>query len=136
TLQQQAAQEQLFRSGIGQSMADSISKTGKDVVDRSQKDAQDHAPHYISRSGRVSGGHLTSEQTKQLDSMRQMYDAQKQRYLQSAQQEASEIQKSSENLQNLLNDTPKAGGSKLVPQGTNLYIRNYEPVKPAPKKGK
>ena len=129
-LQQQAEQEKNLRTGVGQSTADNISKTGKDVVQRSQADALNNSPHYYSRrSGSPYPVTLSPDVKKQLDSMQQMYDQQKDRYLQSSQQEAQEIQKSSQNLQSLLNDNPKSG-TKLVPAGTNLFIRNYQPVKP------
>lgn len=133
-LQQQADKEKSLRTDTGQTAANNAERTGKDVLQRSQNDAAD-AYRRFSRSGRPYPVTLPPDVSRQLDSMKHMYDSQKSGYLNSAQQEAKEIQKTSENLQSLLNDKPKAGESKLVPQGTNLFIRNYEPAK-APKSQK
>jgi tetratricopeptide (TPR) repeat protein len=133
-LQQQADKEKSLRTDTGQTAANNAERTGKDVLQRSQNDAAD-AYRRFSRSGRPYPVTLPADVSRQLDSMKHMYDSQKNGYLNSAQQEAQEIQKTSENLQSLLNDKPKAGESKLVPQGTNLFIRNYEPAK-APKSHK
>jgi tetratricopeptide (TPR) repeat protein len=131
SLQQQADKEKSLRTDSGQTAANSAERAGKDALQRSQNDAAD-AYRRFSRSGHPYPVTLPPDVTRQLDSMKHMYDTQKSNYLNSAQQEAQEIQKTSENLQSLLNDKPKPGESKLVPQGTNLFIRNYEPAK-APK---
>lgn len=128
SLQQQADKEKSLRTDNAQTQANNAERTGKDVLQRSQNDAA-NAYRRFSRSGNPYPVTLPPDVTRQLDSMKHMYDSQKSNYLNSAQQEAQEIQKTSENLQNLLNDKPKPGENKLVPQGTNLFIRNYQPVK-------
>jgi len=129
SLQQQAEKEKSLRTDGAQAAANNAEKTGKDVVQRTQNDAAD-AYRRFSRSGHPYPVTLPPDVSRQLDSMKHMYDTQKNNYLNSAQQEAQEIQKTSQNLQSLLNDKPKPGETKLIPQGTNLFIRNYEPVKP------
>lgn len=128
-LKEQSDREALLRSSSGQSMADSISKHGSDLVKQTHDNLINDIPQrYSRRYGTPYSTSLSPDAQGKLDSMKKFYDAEKSKALESSEQSAKEIQKSSENLQNLLNDKPKSGGSQLVPTGTNLYIRNYKPV--------
>lgn len=128
-LKEQSNKESSLRSGVGQSAAETLAKRGGEVIKQTKDEMLNNIPQrYNRRTGTTYQTNLPSDSQSQLDSMRKYYDAQKSKYLESSAQSAKEIQKSSENLQSLLNDKPKPGEAKLVPAGTNLYIRNYQPV--------
>jgi tetratricopeptide (TPR) repeat protein len=80
----------------------------------------------IYRRGRLIQLPLPDEALKQLDNLKQMYDAQKNRQSGSSSNHSEEVQKSADNLNGLLNDKGKIGSPQLVPEGTNLYTRNYK----------
>ncbi|HEY9775201.1 MAG TPA: hypothetical protein V6C81_15660 [Planktothrix sp.] len=129
SLRQQTESLKASRTNDSQSAADSYLKHGADDVSR-QRDALNDLNKYYSRRGGVYQVPLTPEQQKQLDALKSVYDGQRNKMIQSGSQQATEIQKSSENLQNLLDDKGKPGDAQLVPAGTNLYIRNYQSVTP------
>jgi hypothetical protein len=82
------------------------------------------------------------ELSRYLDSLRQQYEGNQPGANQRFIRQPTEMQKSAENLKNLLQEKTKEGKHHLSPHGTNLYTRNYsqptsehKPVDPPPKPG-
>lgn len=64
---------------------------------------------------------------KQLEALRKLYEGN--RYVPTA-KSSHELQKTADNLRELMTQQAKPGSHHLVPAGTNLYIRNYQTVPP------
>lgn len=62
---------------------------------------------------------------KQLEALRKLYEGN--RYVPTA-KSSYELQKTADNLRELMTQQAKPGSHHLVPSGTNLYIRNYQTV--------
>jgi len=131
TLQQQAEQARSLDRNNGE-IAGEIGRRNNDMLGRAKSDMLKDLSYY--RRGRLIQLPLPDDAIKQLDSLKRMYDAQKNAYMDGTARHSDEIQKSADNLSGLLNSKGKPGSPKLVPEGTNLYIRNYknESSPPAP----
>jgi tetratricopeptide (TPR) repeat protein len=130
-LQEQAEKEKAARNGVWQGNNDSTAKRDAEALKRTKQDMLDNSPHnYSRRFGTPYPVNLSKDSQQQLDSIKHTSDAQRKKAADSGAQQANEIERSAQNLQGLLNDKPKPGEAKLVPNGTNLFIRNYEPVSP------
>ncbi len=64
---------------------------------------------------------------QQLEALRKLYEGN--RYVPTTRTN-QEIQKTADNLRELMTQQTKPGGHHLVPAGTNLYIRNYQTAPP------
>jgi tetratricopeptide (TPR) repeat protein len=120
SLQQQAKS---LNSSAGLSASD-IARRNSDQLARTKTDMLQDISYY--RRGRLIQLPLPDEALKQLDNLKQMYDAQKNGRQDDGARRSDEVQRSADNLTGLLNDKGKSGSPKLVPEGTNLYIRNYK----------
>jgi len=123
TLQQQAEQARSLDRNNGE-IAGEIGRRNNDMLGRAKSDMLKDLSYY--RRGRLIQLPLPDDAIKQLDSLKRMYDAQKNSYMDGSARHSDEIQKSADNLSGLLNSKGKPGSPKLVPEGTNLYIRNYK----------
>jgi len=122
-LQQQAEQaKSLDRNNSD--LASELGRRNGDLLGKAKSDMLKDLSYY--RRGRLIQLPLPDDALKQLDGLKRMYDAQKNSYLDGSARHADEIQKSADNLSGLLNAKGKPGSPKLVPEGTNLYIRNYK----------
>ncbi len=88
----------------------------------------------VGRGGRLFEPTTTTTPTptgtdtaSKLEALRRMYEGS--RYVPTTKVN-SEIQKTAENLRELMSQQAKPGSHHLVPAGTNLYIRNYQLVPP------
>ncbi len=131
-LQQQADQAKNAHQAGADALANDAAKRATDQLDRAKSDMLKDMSYY--RRGRLIQLPLPDDALKQLDTLKHLYDAQKNAYLDEVGKHSDEVQKSADNLTGLLNDKGKAGTPKLQPVGTNLYIRNYknEPSAAAP----
>jgi hypothetical protein len=84
----------------------------------------------VGRGGRLFEPTTTTTTTttgtdtaSKLEALRRMYEGS--RYVPTS-KVTSEIQKTAENLRELMSQQAKPGSLHLVPAGTNLYIRNYQ----------
>ncbi|MBS1998571.1 MAG: hypothetical protein JSS86_19735 [Cyanobacteria bacterium SZAS LIN-2] len=123
TLQKQAEQARNLDRGSSDQISE-LARRNQELLGRAKSDMQKDMSYY--RRGRLIQLPLPDEALRQLDNLKRMYDAQKSSYLDGSAKHSDEIQKSADNLAGLLNEKGKAGSPKLVPEGTNLYIRNYK----------
>lgn len=65
----------------------------------------------------------TSDVAKQLEALKKLYEGN--RYVPTAKTN-SELQKTADNLRELMTQQSKPGSHHIVPTGTNVYIRNYQ----------
>ncbi len=101
----------------------------QEILDRTKDDIMRDNYRY-SRRGRAIQLPMPSDSQRMLESMKNQFDRQKQARQRTNAQKIEELQRSADNLEQLLNDRRSSGGVKLVPTGTNLYIRNYEQADP------
>jgi len=123
SLQQQAEQAKALNRSTGDAIASDIARRSADQLDRNKQQMLQDLSYY--RRGRLIQLPLPPEAMKQLESLQQVYANQKNGYQDSSAKRSDEIQKSADNLSGLLNDKASVG-PKLIPAGTNLYIRNYK----------
>lgn len=64
---------------------------------------------------------------KQFEALRKLYEGN--RYVPTP-RSSSELQRTADNLRELMTQQAKPGSHHLVPAGTNLYIRNYQTMPP------
>jgi hypothetical protein len=62
--------------------------------------------------------------------LRNGYDSQRAANLRAGNNQAAELDKSAQNLQDLLQDKARPGHPQLQPVGTSLYVRNYSSSAP------
>jgi tetratricopeptide (TPR) repeat protein len=124
-LQKQAEEARLAGKSSTDSLVSELEKRNQQNLDRTKKDMQADNSRW-SRRGRLMQLPLPDDALKQLDSLKAMYENQKSTTQDQSNRHSDEMQKSAENLQGLLTEKGKAGSPKLIPQGTNLYIRNYQ----------
>lgn len=122
-LRMQAEQLKASRSGLSQNMANDMARRSEDSLRRTTNDMLGGLPY--NRHGNPN--HLPPDAQRQLEILKSMFDTNRNNALQSGAKESQEIQKSAENLQNLLNDKAPTHSPHLDPYGTNLYIRKYKP---------
>ncbi len=71
------------------------------------------------------GNDVPPELSRYLDGLRQQYETNQPGANFKSSRPPTEMQKSADNLKNLLQEKPKDGKQHLSPFGTNLYTRNY-----------
>jgi len=123
TLQQQAEQAKSLDRNNGD-LASELGRRNGELLGKAKSDMLKDLSYY--RRGRLIQLPLPDDALRQLDGLKRMYDAQKNSYLDGSAKHADEIQRSADNLSGLLNAKGKPGSPRLVPEGTNLYIRNYK----------
>ncbi len=123
TLQQQAESAKSSSRAGDDAIARDIARRTSEQLDRAKSDMQRDNSYY--RRGRLIQLPLPDDALRQLDSLKQIYDANKNAYNDGSARHSDELQKSADNLTGLLNDKTKGAAPHLVPAGTNLYIRNY-----------
>ncbi len=69
----------------------------------------------------------TSDVARQLESLKKLYEGN--RYV-PTQKTNTELQKTADNLRELMTQQSKPGSHHIVPTGTNVYIRNYQTSPP------
>lgn len=124
-LRSQVDRERDLNDRTASEAAGMASKNGADFYSKQRKDLMD-ALKSLPR-GRMSS--LSQDTLKQLESMRNQYESMGNRHMENAASRNRELQRTADNLQNLMNDKHK--GNKLSPTGTNLYIRNYQSESPS-----
>ncbi|HEY9785207.1 MAG TPA: hypothetical protein V6D17_07380 [Candidatus Obscuribacterales bacterium] len=122
-LERQANQARDSRSRLGEGLAGDVSRRGEDVVSRAKSEILKGLPPWYQNRREDE---LPPDIVKQIEKLRRGYESQKASHLQSAKKEASEIDKTAENLRLLLMEKGRPGAPRLVPEGTNLYTRNYK----------
>jgi tetratricopeptide (TPR) repeat protein len=126
-LEEQTARAKIQSQALGNGMAESAVKRGNDYLDRYKQDLLKSLEHY--RRGQTIKPPLSDEQVRELDKLSKLYGNKHQSYYQQSQGGADEIQKTGDNLKNLLLEKNSKSGTRLSPVGTNLYVRNYIPEK-------
>ncbi len=133
SLQDQANRMKNQHTRDAQMRADDIGRYGQGAYQRAKSEIDDNLTYY--RRGRMYKLPMPADASALLDRLQQMYGSQKATSLNDGLKRAEEIQNSAENLNSLLHDNSKKSGPRLVPAGTNLYIRNYQaPSKPPEQK--
>ena len=123
-LQEQADKAKIANRAGTDQLANDANRHANDQLDRAKSDMLKDMSYY--RKGRLIQLPLPDDALKQLDTLKHLYDTQKNAYLDEIGRHSDEVQKSADNLTGLLNDKGKAGSPKLQPVGTNLYVRNYK----------
>lgn len=91
-----------------------LAKLQNEALAKAQKELEEN----------IAKGKGNREALKRLQQMRQHFDTQR-ASLDKGDARAQELQKSADNLQNLLEDKRHISSPRLSPVGTNLYVRNY-----------
>lgn len=110
----QIAGSHRWASELTRRQDESISRTIADMLNTLHPFAKLHANQPLPLEVRNEVNRLT-----------QNYESRRNRCLQHGINQASELDKTAQNLQDLLSQKAKPGKMQLVPAGTNLYIRNY-----------
>lgn len=97
-------------------------------MDKARNDLMDQF-RYTDWRGRTHQLPLPFDFQSNLNGLRSSYDRQNWNKMQMTQKKSEELQKSAQNLEELLHDKGKGTAHRLVPAGTNLYIRNYQSTK-------
>lgn len=122
-LKDQVERERELHERIASELADSTARRGADVVARQKNELLD-ALKYV-RRGRVHQLPMPADSLKQLEALKSFYDNQSSMHKASAGKRTSELQKSAENLQDLMSEKNCKKGPRLIPEGSNLYVRSY-----------
>lgn len=133
SLQEQANRMKNQHTREAQMRADDVSRFGQSAYQKTKGEIDDSLTYF--RRGRMYKLPMPADASALLERLQQMYGSQHATSLNDGLKRAEEIQNSAENLNSLLHDNSKRSGPKLVPTGTNLYIRNYQaPSKPPEQK--
>lgn len=122
SLQEQADRIKNQHTREGHQRAEDVARTGQNIVQRTRGEIDDNLTYY--RRGRAYKLPMPSDASSLLDRLQKMYGSQQATQINEGLKKAEDIQNSAENLNALLRD--KRSSHKLVPAGTNLYIRNYQ----------
>lgn len=108
-----------------------VEKRNEERLQRAKQEAQRDSVRY-SRRGRATQVPMSNESKKMLDDLKNQFDNELAARKKNMDTHGDELQRSAANLENLLMEQKSAKqGPKLKPEGTNLYIRNYEASKGA-----
>ncbi|MCA9803945.1 MAG: hypothetical protein KC777_18370 [Cyanobacteria bacterium HKST-UBA02] len=122
SLRNQASDASSIHRELGREQAASTARSANDIISRKRSAMMAD----MLNSGRRPG--LTREAREYLSQLESMFNKSKQSNIESSNRRARSVEESSRNLQNLINESNGRGGHRLIPAGTNLYVRNYDTV--------
>ncbi len=103
-----------------------VQKRNEERLQRAKQEAERNSVRY-SRKGRATQVPMSNESKKMLDDLKNQFDSELAARKKNMDTRGDELQRSATNLENLLMEQKiSKPGPKLKPEGTNLYIRNYE----------
>lgn len=106
-----------------------VQKRNEERLQRAKQEAERNSVRY-SRKGRATQAPMSNESKKMLDDLKNQFDSELAARKKNMDARGDELQRSATNLENLLMEQKiSKPGPKLKPEGTNLYIRNYEASK-------
>lgn len=132
-MRQKSEQEKAFRQKLSSELAGETARRGEQVFDRTRSDINDSLTYW--RRGRQITLPMPQDSIQQLEQLRRFYEGQKSAHIEEGAHQAMEIQKTADNLDALLHEKNSKTTPKLVPEGTNLYVRTYSKAD-SPEKGK
>lgn len=108
-----------------------VEKRNEERLQRAKQEAERNSVRY-SRKGRATQVPMSNESKKMLDDLKNQFDSELAARKKNMDARGDELQRSATNLEKLLMEQKiSKPGPKLKPEGTNLYIRNYEASKGA-----
>ncbi|MGD9684953.1 MAG: hypothetical protein AB7W16_27620 [Candidatus Obscuribacterales bacterium] len=122
SLRDQASDASSIHRELGREQAASTARSANDIISRKRSAMMAD----MLNSGRRPG--LTREAREYLSQLEGMFNKSRQGNIESSNRRARSVEESSRNLQNLINESSGRGGHRLIPAGTNLYVRNYDTV--------
>jgi len=122
SLRNQASDASSIHRELGREQAASTARSASDVIGRKRSAMMAD----MLNTGRRPG--LTREAREYLSQLESMFNKSRQSNIESSNHRARSVEESSRNLQSLINESNSKGGHRLIPAGTNLYVRNYDTV--------
>jgi len=101
-------------------------RRAQEVLQKTKSDIERDSV-YRDKRGRTTQLPVPLDSKKLLENLEKQFNNQLNARRRSNDQRTDEIQRSADNLENLLNEK-RSTGTKLKPAGTNLFIRNYEHI--------
>jgi tetratricopeptide (TPR) repeat protein len=137
TMRDQVEREKRMRLDESQKMADQTKQQGSSYIDKTTSEIKDNMRSYY-RGRYYDPTSLPDDAKSLLDRLKSSYDSQRAANLRAGSAQAAELDKSAQNLQDLLHDKARPGQPQLQPVGTSLYVRNYasSPSQPDSSKNK
>ncbi len=108
----------------GQARSNDIGRYGHTAYQKTKSEIDDNLTYY--RRGRAYKLPMPNDASSLLERLQKMYGDQQATSINEGLKRAEDIQHSAENLNSLLHDQKHGNGPKLLPAGTNLYVRNYQ----------
>ncbi|MBX9671758.1 MAG: tetratricopeptide repeat protein [Candidatus Obscuribacterales bacterium] len=128
-LRKQTSESRAYEIQADELISRRENERSQSMLDSTKDDIMRNNYRYT-RRGRAIQMPMPTDSQRMLDSMKNQFDRQQQSRKRGTSQKIQDLQRSAENLEQLLNERHSSGGVRLVPAGTNLYIRNYEPGEP------
>ncbi len=122
-LRHQAESMSEIQSKANEALLAEEQRRQQDYLSRAKTDLQNQYTYY-SRRGGVHRMPIPADAQATLSSLKDLYDRQHANRAEMAHRQAEELKMSARNLEEQLHDQAHKG-THLVPEGTNLYIRNY-----------
>jgi tetratricopeptide (TPR) repeat protein len=124
TVRDQVEREKRMRLEESQKMADQTKQQGSSYIDKTTNEIKENMRSYY-RGRYYDPTSLPDDARALLDRLKNGYDSQRSANLRAGNSQAAELDKSAQNLQDLLHDKARPGQPQLQPVGTSLYVRNY-----------
>ncbi len=121
SLERQTEEAKQYYKSLADARARETDKAGQEAWERTRREIISSLTGGR-RAGRIE---LPPDAMQQLDQLREIFQRRRKTEIQTWQSHEEQLQSSAENLRLLLNDKKKSK-TKLMPRGTNLYIRNYQ----------
>jgi ribonuclease HI len=122
-LKEQLSRDSEINQKSASQSAESTSRHGNASVDAQRQAILEGLRYY--RRGRLQQLPMPQDSARQLELLKSLWEGQANSQYQQAEQRRLELEKTAQNLNELMQDKRK-GGHKLVPESSNLYIRTYQ----------
>jgi hypothetical protein len=125
-LKEQLSRDSELNQKLANQSAESTSRHGNASVDAQRQAILEGLRYY--RRGRLQQLPMPQDAARQLELLKSLWEGQASAQYQQAEQRRLELEKTAQNLNELMQDKRKSG-HKLVPESSNLYIRTYKSQK-------
>lgn len=122
-LKEQLSRDSELNQKLANQSAESTSRHGNASVDAQRQAILEGLRYY--RRGRLQQLPMPQDAARQLELLKSLWEGQASAQYQQAEQRRLELEKTAQNLNELMQDKRKSG-HKLVPESSNLYIRTYK----------
>jgi len=126
SLRKQASAARDYENHANEFLNHEAAQRAQRELERAKSDMQKNNVSWKRGRGYVQNDRLPADSQRTLDNMRSNFENQTNSRKQNSNYRVNELQRTADNLEELIKEKNPKSGVKVKPVGTNLYIRNYE----------